>query len=163
MEKEIYIGLGSNLGDREMNLLRGVAELGKLPDSKITGLSSFYETKPVSEIEQDDYYNAVLRMESELTPQELLERLLGIETDIFLRKRVFPNEARRMDMDLLFYGNQIINNSPDLIIPHPRLHLRRFVLEPMAEIAPNFVHTVLQKPISELLAELTTDEVVTKI
>ncbi len=161
--REIFIALGSNIGDREGNLLLGVAEVAKLPGSKISALSSFYETESVGLIKQDDFLNAVLKLQSDLQPEPLLEALLHLETGLFFREKTRRWGPRRMDMDLLFYGNQTIMKPPALVIPHPRLHERRFVLEPLAEIAPDFIHPSLGKAISQLLAELKPGERVTKI
>ena len=162
MEIEAYIAIGSNLGDRELNLLRAVAEVGKLPDSKVTALSSFYETSPVGNVDQDAFYNAVLRLSTGLNSRSLLTHLLRIEDEIFKRVRTVQQGPRRMDLDLLLYGNRIINEE-DLIVPHPRLAERRFVLQPLSEIAPDLVHPQIGKTIHELLASLKSAETVVKL
>ncbi len=162
MESAVFIALGSNQGDRELHLLRGVAEVGKLPGTKITELSSFYDTEPVGPVRQENFLNAVARLETALSPQELLRQLQRIETGIFQRKREIPGGPRPMDLDILFYGSLIIHE-PGLIIPHPRLHERRFVLEPLAEIAPDFVHPGLHRNVKALLRSIKATERVTKI
>lgn len=162
METEAYIALGSNLGDRELNLLRAVAEVGRLPESKVTALSSFYETSPVGNVRQDAFYNAVLKLSTGLPPRILLSHLLRIEADCFKRTRSILNGPRRMDLDLLFYGTEVIDEE-NLIVPHPRIADRRFVLQPLCEIAPRFVHPVSGVTISEMLLRLRSDEVVVKI
>ena len=162
VDTEAYIALGSNLGDRELNLLRAVAEIGRLPESKVTALSSFYETSPVGTVNQDAFYNAVLKLSTGLPPRILLTHLLRIETDSFKRTRTVVNGPRRMDLDLLLYGTQILSEE-DLVVPHPRMMERRFVLQPLCEIAPELVHPVSGITVAELLAALHSGEVVVKI
>lgn len=162
MEKDAYIGLGSNLGDRELNLLRAVAELGKLPDSKVTGLSPFYETSPVGVTDQPAFVNAVLRLSTRLTPQALFLRLQHIETVVFRRTRMHHWGPRTMDLDLLLYGDQVLT-AEELTIPHPRMAERRFVLEPLCKLAPAVRHPVLGRSMEELLAALPSTEQVAQI
>ena len=162
VETEAYIALGSNLGDRELNLLRAVAEVGRLPGSRVTALSSFYETSPVGDVKQDAFYNAVLRLSTGLEPRTLLTHLLRIEDESFKRVRTVHQGPRRMDLDLLLYGDRIINEE-DLVVPHPRLTERRFVLQPLCEMAPDLLHPLTGKSIRELLASLESDESVVKL
>lgn len=159
---DAYIALGSNIGDRELNLLRAVAELGRLPDSKVTALSSFYETSPVGPIAQESFYNAVLRLSTTLDARTLLNRLQYIESSIFKRIRTIHLGPRRMDLDLLLYGDRVLSEE-HLEVPHPRMSERRFVLQPLSEIAPDLLHPTSGKTIRQLLAALTSDEKVSKI
>jgi len=162
VQTDAYIALGSNMGDRELNLLRAVAEIGKLPDCKVTGLSSFYETSPVGVTEQPAFYNAVLRLHTSLPPHELLDRLLRIETEIFGRTRTVHWGPRRMDLDLLLYGETTIADNR-LTVPHPRMCERRFVLQPLSELAPELLHPLVGQSIAALLGALHSDETVTRI
>lgn len=162
MEKDTYIALGSNQGDRELNLLRAVAEIGKLPSGKVTALSPFYETSPVGVTDQPLFINAVLRFTTELAPHDLLDCLQHIETAVFSRKKTLRWGPRKIDLDLLLYGDEIIN-SEELTVPHPRMAERRFVLQPLSDIAPGVVHPALGITIAELLAALRSDETVVKI
>ncbi len=145
-----------------MNLLRGIAEIGKLPGTKITALSSFYDTQPVGPVEQDNFLNAVLRIETSIAPHQLLRELQRIETDVFKRKRMEHWGPRSMDLDILIYGNLTVAEE-NLTIPHPRMHERRFVLVPMAEIAPGLVHPQIGKSMAEILKDLNSNEQVRKI
>lgn len=162
MQTEAYIGLGSNMGDRELYLLRAVAEIGKLPGSKVTALSPFYETEPVGDLKQDNFYNAVLCLATTIPPFDLLHQLLTIESSIFNRTRERRWGPRRMDLDLLLYGEQI-HNDDQLNLPHPRMHERRFVLVPLVDIAPDLSHPVLGKTMRELLQSLPAGERVTSL
>jgi 2-amino-4-hydroxy-6-hydroxymethyldihydropteridine diphosphokinase len=162
VETEAYIALGSNLGDRELNLLRAVAEIGKLPDSRVTALSPFYETSPVGIIDQPVFFNAVLRLVTGLSPHDLLIHLQHIENVIFGRTRTVRWGARSMDLDLLLYGGKVINDDA-LTVPHPRMTERRFVLQPLCDIAPELTHPVLGQSMKDLLATLRSDETVVKI
>ena len=150
------------MGDRELNLLRAVGEIGKLPESRVTALSSFYETSPVGNFNQDAFYNAVLRLATRLDARDLLNSLLRIESEVFKRVRTVHHGPRRMDLDLLLFGDQVINGD-ELTVPHPRLVERRFVLQPLCDIAAQVRHPLSGQTMTELLSALKTDEKITKL
>lgn len=144
---DAYLSLGSNLGDRETNLRDAIAPLGKL--GNVAATSSFYETEPVDFLDQPWFLNCVVLLETELPPQTLLQRVLEVERGMG-RERIQPKGPRLIDIDILLYGDKVIRE-PGLTIPHPALHERRFVLEPLAQIAPGVVHPVLKRSVRELL------------
>ena len=144
-----YIALGSNLGDKEQNIKKAISLLAE--KCEILKISSFSKTEPVGFLDQDWFLNGVVKIETDLNPLELLKFLKKIEVEIG-RIKTFKNGPRIIDLDILFY-NKIILNQKDLIIPHPNLHKRLFVLEPMSEIDSNFIHPVSQKNIKELTKE----------
>jgi 2-amino-4-hydroxy-6-hydroxymethyldihydropteridine diphosphokinase len=148
--KIVYLGLGSNVGEREHNLQGAVDRLhsGEL---RITRLSSVYETEPQGLRNQRWFLNLVAEAETELFPRQLLGRIVKIERELG-RRRVIQNGPRTIDIDILFFGNAVVQTG-ELTIPHPRLAERRFVLEPMAELAPDLRDPVSRKTIRELLAE----------
>ena len=130
-----YVGLGSNLGDRAGNLRMALSELAQMPTISITRVSSLYETAPVGVTTQPEFINAVAALETSLTPAALLAAFLHLENKMG-RVRTFRWGPRVIDLDLLLYGREQIA-LPELIVPHPRLHERAFVLAPLAEIAPD--------------------------
>ncbi len=146
--RKAYLSLGSNLGDRVGHLKAGLAELDRL-DIKCRRSSSYYETEPVGFLDQPWFLNIAVLVDSPVEPRELLERCLQIE-QARGRSRTRKNGPRTLDIDILLFGRQIIDE-PRLVIPHPRMSQRRFVLEPLAEIAPEVYHPVLMKTVRLLL------------
>ncbi len=151
-----FIGAGANLGEPVRQLGQAIEELRQSPGIKFLAASSFYRTQPVGPVEQPPFVNAVFSLEPEIGPHDLLSILLDIEQKMG-RVRKERWGPRDIDLDLLFYGDAVISGE-GLEVPHPRLHERRFVLAPLAEIAPGFVHPVLKKSVSELLAELPSGD-----
>jgi 2-amino-4-hydroxy-6-hydroxymethyldihydropteridine diphosphokinase len=158
----VYIGIGSNLGDRQKNCLSAVERMDRMADCRITGYSDWFLTKPVGVEGQEWYVNGVASLTTDISPQDLLKRLLKIEADMgrIRKERWGP---RNIDLDILLFGQEIIHES-NLKIPHPRMHLRRFVLEPMSQLAPNLVHPALGLSMKGLLENLPDEnQVVTRL
>ena len=132
-----FIGLGANLGDPEAQVRRAFAALTELPGTRLLAASSLYRSAPVAYTVQPDFVNAVAQIETRLGAEALLRELLATEAR-FGRVRQFPNAPRTLDLDLLLYGDRVIAE-PGLVVPHPRMHERAFVLAPLAEIAPDSV------------------------
>jgi len=151
VKQEIYIGLGSNLGDRLTNIRKAI-ELIKEEGIEIINKSSIYETEPVGYKEQGWFLNSAVKGKTELSPRRLWKRLEKIEKSMGREKEVKWG-PRIIDLDILFYGNEILNGK-ELKIPHSELHKRRFVLVPLQEIAPKLVHPIFKKTVSELLRDL---------
>jgi 2-amino-4-hydroxy-6-hydroxymethyldihydropteridine diphosphokinase len=156
----IYLSLGSNMGDRAANLGRAIKELGKR-GVRVKRRSSLYETEPVEFREQAWFLNAAAEAETELGPADLLAAALAVEQEMGRERRV-PRGPRVIDIDILLYGDEAID-SAELKIPHPRMAERRFVLVPLAEIAPEAMHPVAKKSVRELLAETTDRSEVRRI
>lgn len=156
MATTVYLGLGSNLGDRAAMLAQAIGRLAAILD--ITAISSTYEAEPVGYIAQPCFLNMVLSGRTTLSPRELLERAIAIE-DAMGRVRVdIPrNGPRTIDIDVLLYGDAVVDE-PGLVLPHPRLAERAFVLVPLAEVAPEARHPVLGATAAELLARLGAEE-----
>lgn len=150
MSETVYLGLGSNLGDREGNIAKALRSLAQ--EMSIEQVSSIYETEPIGYREQPWFLNAVCRGLTSLDPFSLLHLIKEIEGELG-RVTLFPDAPRIIDIDILFYGDEILATE-DLTIPHPKITERLFVLVPLAEIAPELIHPVAKKPIKELVHEV---------
>jgi 2-amino-4-hydroxy-6-hydroxymethyldihydropteridine diphosphokinase len=148
-----FLALGSNLGDREAHIEAALAGLRATPGVRAVACSSLYETEPVGPPGQGPYLNAVARLETELEPRALLARLLALEREAGRVRSGVRDEARTLDLDLLFHGARCVDEA-DLTLPHPRLHERPFVLAPLAELAPALVHPRLGRSVAELVRSL---------
>lgn len=152
---EAFLGLGSNLGDRAAMLRAAVTALDATHGVRVTRISSLYETPPWGPVPQGPYLNACIAIETSLSPREVLDLGLAIERD-HGRERAVRWGPRTLDIDLLLYGNEAIDED-GLIVPHPRMAERAFVLVPLAEIAPELV--VAGRAIPDILTEIETDEI----
>ncbi len=147
--KLAYLSLGSNVGNRE-GMLAEALRLLQAPDLRVVRVSPVYETEPMEVRDQPWFLNLVAEIETALFPRQLLARTQKIETELG-RKRKVAKGPRTIDIDILLYGSFVID-TPDLQVPHPRMAERRFVLEPLAQLAPELRHPVLRRSVSELLA-----------
>ena len=148
MTKSAYLGLGSNVGDRENNLRRALEALAA-PDLRIARLSPIYETEPVEFTEQAWFLNQVIELETELFPMQLLTRLTRVERSLG-RVRTIPKGPRIIDIDILFFSRAVVRTAK-LEIPHPAIAARRFVLAPLADLAPGLRHPVTRRTVREML------------
>ena len=147
-----YIGIGSNLGERDVTIRDALELLAADPELEVEAVSSIRETDPVGVVDQPRFLNAAIRLATDLAPRPLLERLLAVEQQLGRVRTGERYGPRTIDLDLLLYGDEIVDE-PGLRVPHPRLAERRFVLEPLAELDPGLVVPGLG-PIQALLAEL---------
>ena len=159
MSKRIYLSLGSNLGDRQAQMESAQWRLTEV--GKVVAVSSLYETEPVEITAQPWFLNRALEFETSIAPEELMARLLRIEEQMG-RRRIQKKGPRMIDLDILLFGDEVVD-SAELTIPHPAMHQRRFVLEPLAEIAPDVVHPVLRKTIRELRDALPAGQAVKRL
>jgi 2-amino-4-hydroxy-6-hydroxymethyldihydropteridine diphosphokinase len=150
VEKIVYLSLGSNIGDREANLRIAIEKLAEL--GSVVAVSSFYEAEPVEFTAQPWFLNCAVALRTHLMPKLFLAKALAIEQQMG-RRRIQPKGPRTIDIDILLFGNSVIS-SPWLDVPHPAMHQRRFVLEPLAEIAPDLRHPIFKRTARELLQVL---------
>jgi len=153
---EVYISLGSNIGNKRENLEKAIKEVTNIRDTFIIRESKIIETEPFGYKEQDDFLNSCIGVKTLLAPREILKELLAIEIRMG-RERKIKWGPRIIDLDIIFYGKEVIEEE-DLIVPHPYMEYREFVLKPLEEIIPNFVHPLLSKRISTLRKELENEK-----
>ena len=154
-EHTVYLALGSNLGDRLANLKQAIDSL--TPQMEVRAKSSVYETPPWGYADQPKFLNQVVKAKTYLEPEPLLKHLKRLEVALG-RQASFPNGPRLIDMDILFY-DELIVNTPSLVIPHPRLHERGFVLLPLMDISPDLVHPLSRKRVREMAAQTDVREI----
>ena len=159
MRNLVYLSLGSNGGDRAQHLLDAISRLASA--GRVVSVSSFYETEPVEFTAQAWFLNCAVALETTQTPAELMAALLSIEKEMG-RERTQSKGPRMIDIDVLLYGDAVVS-SPELTIPHLAMHERRFVLEPLSEIAPEARHPILNKTARELCDELPAGQAVRKL
>jgi 2-amino-4-hydroxy-6-hydroxymethyldihydropteridine diphosphokinase len=159
MLRRFYLSLGSNLGDREANLTRAVDGLREL--GQVAAVSSFYETEPVELVDQPWFLNCAIALDTALTPFELLPAILTLEQDMG-RQRTRKKGPRTIDIDILLAADAVVD-TPELTVPHPAMHERQFVLEPLAEIAPDALHPRTGKKISQLRDDLPPGKAVKRL
>lgn len=153
---DAYVGIGSNLGDRSLHLIRALDEMEGLPQTKMVAMSGVYETEPVGPPGQASYLNAVARLDTQLSPDDLLRHLQIIE-EWAGRIRDQRWGPRTLDLDLLLYDS-VISDSDFLTLPHPHAHERWFVLKPLCDLNPNLKHPLLQLSVAEMLNRLPAHE-----
>lgn len=161
MRKLVYLSLGSNLGDREASLRDAISRLGAI--GQVIAVSSFFETEPVELTQQPWFLNCAVALETEKMPKQLLSAILNIEQEMGRRRQQEKTKGpRTIDIDILLFGGSVVDTK-NLTIPHPAMHERRFVLEPLAEIAPEQRHPVFKRTLRELRDALPTGPTVRKL
>ncbi|MBI3087544.1 MAG: 2-amino-4-hydroxy-6-hydroxymethyldihydropteridine diphosphokinase [Candidatus Omnitrophica bacterium] len=146
----VFIGVGSNQGDRLANLSRAVQRLGATAGIRVVQMATIYETRPVGGPPQEDFLNTVVEIDTSLPPRELLSAIQAVEVQLGRTPSREQWGPRAIDLDILLYDDRVVQE-PDLVIPHALMHERRFVLEPLVQLAPDLVHPVLRKTVSALL------------
>ncbi|MDA3929805.1 MAG: 2-amino-4-hydroxy-6-hydroxymethyldihydropteridine diphosphokinase [Prolixibacteraceae bacterium] len=152
--KKAFLSLGTNLGDKEKNLSRAIRYIN-VGIGQMIDLSGLYETEPWGFESNEKFLNMVIEIVTDLTPLEMIDKCLEIENKLGRIRKVFKGySSRTIDIDILFYDDIVLSEA-NLILPHPHIQNRRFILEPLCEIAPDFIHPVLNKTLKELLIECT--------
>jgi 2-amino-4-hydroxy-6-hydroxymethyldihydropteridine diphosphokinase len=159
VHKTVYLSLGSNVGDRETNLRTAIEKLKEIGNP--VAVSSFYETEPVDVASQPWFVNCAVKLDTEKMPRQLIAAILALEQGMG-RQRKQKKAPRTIDIDILLFGSSIIE-IPSLTVPHPRMHERRFVLEPLGEIAPDARHPVFKRTVRELRDALPPGQTVRKL
>jgi len=159
VHKTVYLSLGSNLGDRAANLREAIQKLANM--GEVVQVSSLYETEPVELTAQPWFLNCAVKLDTEKMPRQLISAILGLEQSMG-RQRKQKKGPRIIDIDILLFGSSVIE-IPSLTIPHPKLHERRFVLEPLAEVAPDARHPVFKRSMRELRDALPPGQTVKKL
>ena len=152
----VLVGVGSNLGDRQANITRAIELLKENEAIHVLAVSSLIETDPEGGPPQGKFLNGAIKIETDLLPLELLSQLKMVERRLG-RAKAEPNSPRTLDLDILFYDDVVVLDGKTLTIPHPRLTQREFVLRPLSEIAPDFIHPRLQKTVQQLYSELLSE------
>jgi 2-amino-4-hydroxy-6-hydroxymethyldihydropteridine diphosphokinase len=160
MHKVVYLSLGSNIGDRAANLRNAIGRLAEL--GEVVAVSSFYDTEPVDLAAQPWFLNCVVKLDTEKMPKQLLAAVLELERQMGRRRTREKSGPRVIDLDILLFGNSVVDTAT-LIIPHPAMHQRRFVLEPLAEIAPDARHPVFRRTIRQLRDALPPGQAVKRL
>ncbi len=156
MSKTVYIGVGSNLGDKLENCLKAIERVNNISGCRLTAQSDFFRTEPVGVEGHDWYVNGVISIEADIPAPQLLNSLLAVEAGLG-RERKKKWDPRTIDLDILLFGQDIIDEN-DLTIPHPLMHSRKFVLVPMVQLRSDLVHPTLDKTMTELLENLTAED-----
>jgi len=153
---KVFLSIGSNLGDPLQNCCRGLDTLCAEDQVTLLGRSPFYRTQPVDYLDQNWFINAALLVETSLTPFELLDKIRSVQIRMGRKSDTVRFGPRVLDLDIIFYDN-LVMDTPHLVVPHPRMHKRRFVLHPICDIDPSVMHPVIGLTVREILDQLPTD------
>lgn len=153
MVHSAFISIGSNIGDKAGNCRSAIEKLSRIEESRLLDTAYFYRTSPVDYLDQDWFVNTVVKLETALSPFRLLERLQEIQRRAGRVRDPIPFGPRIIDLDIIFYDDAVIETAA-LTLPHPRMHKRAFVLQPICDIDPQLVHPVLRRQVRQLLIEL---------